>query len=260
VRILLQWRALFQKELQIQAYFRFNILHRILIGPVVNSATAGLLYTGFFERNTTLTLDGLTSENYRAALLYAFLLHTLLNSGYYFLSTKLLNEKATGTLALLWIVPVPRPVLLLGLSSVELFRALLIATFSLGLVNFLTPLPLGQWLYAYITLLAVFFFGTLLGLIRTGLEILAHGMAQFLDNFYMAFLFLACLYIPRSFFPSWAHPFIDINPISYAFRGLVEGGSLKDLVFLLASLVLLMFLVNFLFAWKEKRLRELSFG
>lgn len=200
----------------------------MLIGPMISLATTGVLYSAFFRLYPRSTLAEMSDRNFVSFIVFGFLVHSYLNSGYYFFCSKIGMERAERTLSLLWLSRCHPTLLLLGLSSMEVVRCLFI--------SFLGILVLGAPRHSLIFALTqeflcfslLFSLGLLLGLMRAGLGILHEGKAEFADNAYLIFVFTACLYIPKSLLPGFLHPLCEVNPVYHganAMRIIWEGGS-----------------------------------
>lgn len=207
-----QFFGLFRKEFRLQSVSRLSILNRLLIGPVISLATTGILYTGFFRLNPKLALAEMTGENYAPFILCGFLVHTYLNSGYYFFSSKVLGEWGARTLPLLWIAPCNRIVLLSSLYSMELLRCFLISLLGMAIIGFPKHSTLEILLGEAGLFLILITIGMCAGLIKSGVAMLNQGKAEMLDNCYLLFVFTSCPYIPKTLLPGMLQPFCDFNP------------------------------------------------
>jgi ABC-type polysaccharide/polyol phosphate export permease len=213
--------GIFRKEFTLQSRYRLTILNRLLIGPIISSVTAGVLYAGFFRVSKNLTLGHLNSQNYSIHLVFGFLIHNYLNSGYYFLPNKIIVEWNARTLPLFWIAPCPRPLMIFGLGSVEILRCWVVSLVAIAFICYVGPvswLALGQEI---LILMSMFALGTGLGFFRCCLYFFNEGKSELLDNAYMGFIFTACLYIPRDLLPKFLWPLCEFNPAYHAMQGMM---------------------------------------
>jgi ABC-type polysaccharide/polyol phosphate export permease len=241
------WRpvyGIFRKEFTLQSRFRLAILNRLLIGPIISSVTAGVLYAGFFKASKNLSLGQLNAQNYSVHLIFGFLIHNYLNSGYYFLPNKIVVEWNTRTLPLLWIAPCPRPLMILGLGSVEILRCLVVSAVGFAFIWHTKSFSVLVILQELATLMLVFALGSGLGFLRCCLYFFNEGKSELLDNAYLGFIFTACLYIPKALLPKILWPFCELNPAYHAIQWMMglwekESHSFFHLEWVLGFLVLL---------------------
>lgn len=211
-----QWYGIFRKEVSLQGKHRILILNRLFVGPILSGATAALLYAGFFESGQNIEVGGLTASNVKQYLLVGFLIHACLNSGYYFFSWKLLREMSQGTFGLIWMGTCSPLVLFLGLSGVEIFRCFILSTVGFSILSFTTGhFQFGAWIASYLVLLTICLLGLCLGFLRACVSIVFEA-GELLDHAYMIFVFLGCLYIPKSLLPKIFQGFCNGNPLYQA--------------------------------------------
>ncbi|MBI4405991.1 MAG: hypothetical protein HY537_17660 [Deltaproteobacteria bacterium] len=220
-----------------------SILNRLLIGPIISLATTGILYAGFFRGNPKANLAEMNGNNFATFILIGFLLHTYLNSGYYFFSARLLGEKGTKTLPLVWLAPCNKILLFFSFISVDLIRCLIITLLGIIIIGLPEKPFIGlvqeAGLFLFLMLL-----GMLLGLLRVILTMVRHGMADLFDNLYLIFVFTACPYIPKTLLPGFLQPLCTFNPAYHAcklmravWNGHSVAGELYHLLALATSFV-----------------------
>ncbi len=223
MKVISQCLGLCKKELILQSSSQLALLNRLFIGPVISLATTGILYCGFFKMNPSLRIQEMNGSDFLSFILFGFLVHTFLNSGYYFFSAKLLSEWNSKTLPLLLIAPCNIVVLFSGLYSMEALRCLII-TF-LGLI--VLGLPEQDIFLRYGCIAGMLgltgLLAICLGLLKSAISILNEGASELLDNFYLLFIFTGCPYIPKSLLPQIFHPIIELNPVYQACQWMRES-------------------------------------
>lgn len=228
MRGLVQFWAIFRKEFKLQYGSRVVLLNRLLVGPLINVFTTGILYRSVFVHNPNMQLATLSQQSYLTFIVFGFLSHTFMNSGYYVFSGKLLMESRWHTLPLFWLAPCRKSVLVLGLYSAEGLRCLAIIALC---TVFLPPSAEGAitTLVVMLPLIACLIaFSIGMGLLRSGLTLLNGDRAELIDNCYIFFVFTACPYIPETLLPGVLRPLCEVNPIFHlanAMRSVWAGNS-----------------------------------
>ncbi len=214
--------GLIRKEWAIQLNNWLLILNRLLIGPLIAFVTTALLYRSFFDFYPSADVGGITQNTYRSFIIFGFLGHMFLNTGYHSFSAKLVSEWGARTLPLLWLAPCSRFSLLVSLLSIEIVRCL---AFLLIGIAFLSWSSAGSFLQVGLEmgpLFLIFGFGVMLGLARTALIFTHLGRAELLDNIYLIFVFTACPYIPVFALPQGLQAVVKLNPLRYGLQALRE--------------------------------------
>lgn len=259
-----QWYGVFRKEVFLQTRFRLSAFNRLLMGPVVSTVTAGFLYSGFFEANHQLQLGTLNSDNFLNRLMIGLLIHAYLNAGYYFLSNKLINEWYGRTLPLMWMAPCRRGTLMVGLTSTELLRCLIVNLVVFAILCARHFPGWGTLLIEFSLTFVVFLFGVSLGFIKSCLYLVNEGTSEILDSIYLGSVFTGCLYLPKVLLPKFMHPICEVNPIYHAgilLTSLWEGQTQwTSLIYLLLSLVVIYCLGRLIWVLRRNRILERSFG
>jgi len=264
MKSLLQVYGIFRKEFFVQSRFRLVTLNRLLIGPVISSVSAGVIYSGFFSVDRNLQLGDMNANNYLTRLIFGFLVHNYLNSGYYFMGNKFLGEWAGRTLSLLWFAPCSRWVLLAGINSLEYLRCLVITFVGLGIMQYLEPQTLTVILAELAVFTMVFALGTLIGFLRVSLHLSNEGRSEILDNAYLAFIFTGCLYIPVEILPKVLQPICRINPAYNASRLMSgiwtdQGALAFNILSILGSMAVLILFTALIWKVCRRSILERSF-
>lgn len=240
------------------------MLHRLLIGPMISTVTAAVLYSGFFKANQTLSLGSVTAANFGSRLLIGFLIHTYLNNGYYFLSSKLINEWYGKTLPLAWIAPCRRITLLFGLTSVEMLRCLIISVAILTFLAFQKLPGLATVLVAGGVAVLIFSLGIIFGFLKSCLYLTNEGTSEFLDTAYLGLIFTGCLYIPKTLLPKMLWPLCEINPVYHAgmlLTGIWEGQAIAyHFMFFVASVLFALLATCAVWYSQQDYIMDRSFG
>lgn len=204
--------GVFKKEFRLQADSRLAFLNRLFVGPAISFVTTGILYHRFFGLHPTTSVAALAKENYLSFILFGFLVHTFLNTGYYSLATRLTSEHKEKTLPLFWLAPGSRLPVILGLCSIELMRSLIVTFF---IFLFLTPMhgnPFKIFVLEGLALICLWVFSMALGILKAGFSLFNYLSAAWLDNLYLCFVFTSCLYIPKPLLPKVLQPICELNP------------------------------------------------
>ena len=217
--------TIFTKEIWLQNRFRLSLLSHLLVGPLISALPIAFVYGGLFHRHADLQLGDLTRQNYAAFLIFGFLIHTCLNSGYYCLSTRILHEWWYQTLPLHWAAPCHPVSLVIGWTSLDFLKCLLLTLIAFFLLAFKSPLSLTFLLAASVTLFSLYLFGMALGLTRSILLILNEGRAEWFNHTYFVFLFLSFLYLPPSLVPAIVRPISLLSPAFHGSRWMLETWS-----------------------------------
>jgi len=239
------------------------VFHRFLIGPAIGVLSTGVLYEGFFTSSPQMILGDLNVANRTTFLLAGFLVHSYLNSGYYNLPTKILEEWHTKTLPLLWALPLSRIPYLLGTTGVDCLRAGLLTSLSILILSTGQSHSAIPLLWTLVLFFGLFWFGTVLGALRSICLLTHQGKSDLLDYLYLGLLFFSCLYIPKGLLPSVLHPLIDFNPIYHgvsALRVVFEGNTPPplSLAILFVGLVSVTAILMFVWNHSEDRVMERS--
>lgn len=246
-----------RKELSMEGNFGIRLLTKLIIGPLISACTAGILYAGFFSANNQLELGTLNQENFKPFLLIGFLFHSILNSGYYSISNKLLTEKWMNTLPLLWLSPCPPWLALFGMILTEAFRCLALTVMSLIYFYSVIPFSWGLLLILCTALALLFLAGCILGLGRFLWGLVHQGKTEFPDQLYLVLIFTSCFYIPKDLLPQFIGPFVSLNPLyqlNHSLRFLWLGKTISIFTsFIIPIIILLSVALGLLLVWKKMK-------
>ncbi len=205
-----------KRDLILLEYSKIALFHKLMMGPLASLLLVGILVGKLFQDNSSLTIGNLVRTTFWIHLLLGFLVHGVLNSGYYGLSAKLLVERHAGTLAMMFLSPLHPLLFAFGTATLDMMRMVLVSVSTLCLIFWLHPVSPITLAGICLLLVPLFILSICLGWIRTYAVLLFPSRAEIMDSGYMILIFLGALYVPIDAFPNQIQVLVRLNPVFIA--------------------------------------------
>jgi len=246
-----------EKELKLQLRFKFPFFTSSFITPLIRITPFFMVYAGFFYFGAE-ALGEVTRTNFVVFLTLGMLADVIFNIGYEAFHTKFMQEKYWGTIESIFLAPVHRVSLILGVGLAEVVRGLPSTAIFLIICYLIIPVNIANFGVILLTFLMAYVFILSVGIIYGSAALFNESFLPIFEYLRVAWVFFSCFYFPIEVIPEILKPWALINPIYQAnvvIRGLWISGVMhwQPFIYLLLLAILAPLLAILIFnkLWKE---------
>src|SRR3989344_1448636 len=206
--------AVAEKETKLNFRFKFNYFVQNLFETIKSAAVFILIYLGFFSFGAK-SIGEVSPQNFVAFLLLGVIASTICYKGYYMFRDKFTNEKYWETISSLFISPLKKINLVIGVCLAELAHLLFLVIFFLVIVYLFYPTAIINVFAVFILFIIFFFMISSFGLIYGIISISLEQYSFLFILFYPILVFFSGFYYPIDVIPGILRIFSYINPVYY---------------------------------------------